>query len=58
LGDGETRHSALNSRSNIILIADEAYRSQYGFAEGFARSLSEVLPNAMRKVQILSPRLE
>jgi type I restriction enzyme R subunit len=48
LGEGETSHPALNSRSNIILIADEAHRSQYGFAEGFARSLSEALPNAMR----------
>lgn len=48
LQEGETRHPALNTRANIILIADEAHRSQYGFAEGFARYLSEALPNAMR----------
>ena len=33
---------------NIIVIADEAHRSQYGFTEGFARYLAEALPNAMR----------
>ena len=48
LQEGEIRHPALNERSNIILIADEAHRSQYGFEEGFARYLSEALPNAMR----------
>lgn len=48
LQDGETRHPALNTRPNLILIADEAHRSQYGFKEGFARFLADALPNAMR----------
>jgi type I restriction enzyme R subunit len=48
LGEGETSHPVLNQRSNVILIADEAHRSQYGFREGFARFLAEALPNAMR----------
>jgi len=48
LKEGETRHPLLNERSNIILIADEAHRSQYGFEEGFARYLKDALPNAMR----------
>ncbi len=36
------------TRSNIIVIADEAHRSQYGFLKGFARYLAEALPNALR----------
>lgn len=48
LKENETAHPVLNSRSNVILIADEAHRSQYGFAQGYARYLSEALPNAMR----------
>ena len=38
----------LSTRSNVIVIADEAHRSQYGFADGFARYLAEALPNALR----------
>ena len=30
------------------MIADEAHRSQYGFATGYARYLTEALPNAKR----------
>jgi type I restriction enzyme R subunit len=48
LKEGETTHPALNTRPNVILIADEAHRSQYGFREGYARYLSDALPNAMR----------
>lgn len=29
-----------------MVIADEAYRSQYGFIEGFARHMRNALPNA------------
>jgi type I restriction enzyme R subunit len=36
----------LSDRRNIIVIADEAHRSQYGFIEGFARRVREALPNA------------
>ena len=44
----EVAHPLLSTRSNIIVIADEAHRSQYGFLNGFARYLSEALPNAKR----------
>jgi type I restriction enzyme R subunit len=36
----------LSDRRNIIVIADEAHRSQYGFIEGFARRVREALPKA------------
>lgn len=48
LQQGEIDHPNLNARANVILIADEAHRSQYGFEQGFARFLSDALPNAMR----------
>jgi type I restriction enzyme R subunit len=44
----ETEHPVLSERDNIIVIADEAHRSQYGFLSGFARYLNEALPNAKR----------
>lgn len=44
----ETKHPLLSERSDIIVIADEAHRSQYGFLNGFARYLGEALPNAKR----------
>ena len=45
---GEVKHPVLSERSNIIIIADEAHRSQYGFKLGYARYLADALPNAMR----------
>lgn len=36
----------LSVRSNIIVMADEAHRSQYGFIDGFARHMRDSLPNA------------
>ncbi len=44
----EVDHPVLSERSNIVIIADEAHRTQYGFAEGFARNLATALPNARR----------
>ena len=44
----EIEHPVLSERSNIIVIADEAHRSQYGFAQGHARYLSEALPKSRR----------
>jgi type I restriction enzyme R subunit len=44
----ELTHPLLSTRANIVVIADEAHRSQYGFLNGFARYLSEALPNAKR----------
>jgi len=40
------RASAISERRNIIVIADEAHRSQYGFIDGFARAMRDTLPNA------------
>jgi len=46
--EGEFEHPVLSTRSNVIVIADEAHRSQYGFQQGFARYLDEALSNARR----------
>ncbi len=40
------RHPTLSGRRNIVVIADEAHRSQYDFLDGFARHLRDALPNA------------
>ena len=42
----ETHFPQLSDRRNIIVIADEAHRSQYGFIDGFARHLRDAIPNA------------
>lgn len=55
--DGSTEFPALTERRNVIVIADEAHRSQYGFrarverktgavSYGFAKYLRDALPNA------------
>ncbi|OQB75249.1 MAG: Type-1 restriction enzyme R protein [bacterium ADurb.Bin132] len=36
----------LSDRQNIVVIADEAHRSQYDFIDGFARHMRDALPNA------------
>ena len=36
----------VSERSNVVVMADEAHRSQYGFVEGGARWMREALPNA------------
>lgn len=55
LEEDETRFPILNNRSNIIVISDEAHRSQYGFTQklhngkfqaGYARHLRDALPHA------------
>jgi type I restriction enzyme R subunit len=35
-----------SERKNIVVIADEAHRSQYDFIDGFAKKLRDALPNA------------
>jgi type I restriction enzyme R subunit len=40
------RQPMLSDRRNIIVIADEAHRSQYDFIDGFARHMRDALPNA------------
>ena len=40
------RHPELSKRRNIVVIADEAHRSQYDFIDGYARHMRDALPNA------------
>jgi type I restriction enzyme R subunit len=40
------RHPVLSDRRNIVVIADEAHRSQYDFIDGFARHMRDALPHA------------
>ena len=40
------RHPLLSNRRNIVVIADEAHRSQYDFLDGYARHMRDALPNA------------
>ena len=42
---GDT-HPTLSDRRNIVVIADEAHRSQYDFIDGYARNMRDALPNA------------
>ena len=42
---GDT-HPSLSDRRNIVVIADEAHRSQYDFIDGYARNMRDALPNA------------
>jgi type I restriction enzyme R subunit len=55
--EGETDFPVLTQRRNVVVIADEAHRSQYGFkakvagrtgaiSYGFAKYLRDALPNA------------
>lgn len=37
---------ALSERKNIVVVADEAHRSQYDFIDGFAKHLRDALPHA------------
>lgn len=56
LREGEEQHPVLNDRRNIIVISDEAHRSQYGFSQkinqqglyrdGYAKYLRAALPHA------------
>ena len=40
------RFPMLSERRNIVVIADEAHRSQYDFIDGYARHMRDALPNA------------
>ncbi|OHZ03054.1 type I restriction endonuclease subunit R [Salinicola sp. MIT1003] len=54
--DDESGHPSLNERHNIVVISDEAHRSQYGlkatlkqdgsYKFGFAKHMRDALPNA------------
>ncbi|HYH67915.1 MAG TPA: type I restriction endonuclease subunit R [Urbifossiella sp.] len=39
-------HDKISERPNIVVLADEAHRSQYGFVKGGARWMRKALPNA------------
>lgn len=40
------RYPRLSERRNIVVITDEAHRTQYDFIDGFARHIRDALPNA------------
>jgi type I restriction enzyme, R subunit len=40
------QYPELSTRRNIVVIADEAHRSQYDFIDGFARHMHDALPKA------------
>ena len=42
---GDT-YPTLSDRRNIVVIADEAHRSQYDFIDGYAAHIRDALPNA------------
>jgi type I restriction enzyme R subunit len=57
LEDGETAHPSLCERTNVVVISDEAHRSQYGmkaklnkktgnYTFGFAKHMRDALPQA------------
>lgn len=44
--DAGTAFPTLSERTNIVVMVDEAHRSNYDFIDGFARHLRDGLPNA------------
>lgn len=44
--DAGTSFPTLSQRDNIVVMVDEAHRSNYDFIDGFARHLRDGLPNA------------
>jgi type I site-specific restriction-modification system R (restriction) subunit len=44
--EAELVHPVLSQRENVIVIADEAHRTQYGLLDGYAANLRTALPNA------------
>jgi type I restriction enzyme R subunit len=40
------KYELLSDRKNIVVVCDEAHRSQYDFIDGFARHMRDALPNA------------
>ncbi len=45
-GEKGDRYPLLSERRNIVVIADEAHRSQYDFIDGYAGHLRDALPGA------------
>ncbi|MFL5629180.1 MAG: type I restriction endonuclease subunit R, partial [Ktedonobacteraceae bacterium] len=46
LPEKDQQYPSLSDRRNIVVIADEAHRSQYDFIDGYARHMHDALPNA------------
>jgi type I restriction enzyme, R subunit len=46
LVDEGNDYPLLSDRRNIVVMADEAHRSQYNFIDGFAKYIRQALPNA------------
>ena len=46
LPESGERFPLLSNRRNIVVIADEAHRSQYDFIDGLARNMRDALPEA------------
>jgi type I restriction enzyme R subunit len=46
LSENGERFPLLSNRRNIVVIADEAHRSQYDFIDGLARNMRDALPDA------------
>jgi len=44
--DANRAFPLLSERSNIVVIADEAHRTQYDLLDGLARNIRDALPNA------------
>jgi len=44
--EGDWQMPVLSQRRSIVVIADEAHRSQYDFIDGFARHMRDALPHA------------
>ncbi|MCX5830499.1 MAG: type I restriction endonuclease subunit R, partial [Deltaproteobacteria bacterium] len=40
------KYPVLTERRNVVVIADEAHRSQYDFIDGFAKHMRDALPHA------------
>ncbi len=44
--DGQTKYPVLTERRNVVVIVDEAHRSQYALIDGYASHMRDALPNA------------
>ena len=44
--ENRAKYPTLTERRNVVVIADEAHRSQYDFIDGFAKHMRDALPNA------------
>ena len=53
---GESDYPMLSDRANIVVIADEAHRSQYGFKAKFARETGEIAYGFAKYLRDALPR--